>query len=80
MHQYSQIYNRVMALDYWQNFGSAENLVNASMEFDKILHECIEHNQIYIGIVMDQFLQIYNRVMAGDYHQNLILLNILRTN
>ena len=35
MHQYSQIYNRVMALDYWQNFGSAENLVNASMEFDK---------------------------------------------
>ena len=38
LHQFAQIYNRVMALDSCQNFISAQYLKNKSMEFYKILH------------------------------------------
>ena len=57
-----------MAFSYCQNFlVSAQYLVNKLMEFDQILHM---HGlyEIKVGIVMYQFLQIYNRVMALDYH------------
>ena len=36
--QFLQIYNRVMALGYSQNFVSAQYFVNNFMEFDQILH------------------------------------------
>ena len=38
MRNFSQIYNRVMALDGCQNFISAQYLENELMEFDQILH------------------------------------------
>ena len=38
MHQFVEIYYRVMALDSSQNFDSAQYLKNEWMEFKKILH------------------------------------------
>ena len=38
MRRFSKIYNRVMALDYRQNFVSAQCIENKLMELDKILH------------------------------------------
>ena len=38
LHKFLQTYNRVMALDYCQNFVSAQNRVNGLMAFDHILH------------------------------------------
>ena len=38
MRQFSQIYNRVVALGRCQNFISAQYLVNELMECDQILH------------------------------------------
>ena len=38
MRQLSQIYNRVIALDFRQNFISAQYLVKKLMEFDQILY------------------------------------------
>ena len=38
MNQFSQINNRIMALDYSQNFVPAQYLENDLMELDQILH------------------------------------------
>ena len=38
MHQFSQINNRVMALDLYRNFVSAQYLETKLMEFNQILH------------------------------------------
>ena len=38
MRQFSQIYNRVMALDRCHNFISAQYLENKLLEIDHILH------------------------------------------
>ena len=37
-HQFSQIHNRVMPLDSYQNLVSAQYFENKLMEFDQILH------------------------------------------
>ena len=37
-HQFSLIYNRVMALEWCQDFLSAQYLENELMEFDQVLH------------------------------------------
>ena len=38
MGQFLQIYNRVMALDYHQNFVSTQYLENELIELDQTLH------------------------------------------
>ena len=38
MDQFSQVYNRVMAFDYRQNFISTQYLENKLMELDQIFH------------------------------------------
>ena len=71
MHQFSQIYNRVMALEYCQNFVSAQYHVNESMEIIRF-YVCIDLKQILVGIVTRQFSQIYNSVMALDFLKNFV--------
>ena len=39
MHQFLQIYNTVMAVDYHQNFVSAHCLEEELMKFDQISHK-----------------------------------------
>ena len=60
-----------MALDYCQNFVSAQYLENELMEF----FISMDVNQICVGIITYTFVQIYNRVMALGYCQNMFPLN-----
>ena len=47
MRHFSQIYNRVMVIDYCQNFICAQYLKNEEMEFNQICL-CIDYNQIKV--------------------------------
>ena len=40
---------------------------------------CVDVDQIYFGIVMHQFLQLYNTVMALGYCQNFVSAQYLRS-
>ena len=77
-HCFSQICNRVTALDSCQNLFFTQYLENELTELNKFcIHMVIDN--IYVGIVNRCFSQICNRVTALDYVRIWFLLNILRT-
>ena len=75
---FSQICNRVTALDRRQKLVFAQYLENGLGQ--NLTKFCIHFiiDKIYVCIVKGYFLQICNRVTALDWCQKLFLLNILR--
>ena len=62
--RFSQICNRVRALESRQNLVFAQYLENELTESDQIMHIIID--KIYVGIVNRCFSHICNRVMVLD--------------
>ena len=81
-HHFSQICNRVTALDWRQNSVFFLNILRMSGQ--NLTKFCIHMiiDKIYVGIVNHHFSQICNRVTALDCRQNsvVVFFNIMRMN
>ena len=60
--QFSQVKKRVMALDYRQNFVSAEYLLNASMELNHFFSYALTLTRFMLGLLRVNFRKFTTRL------------------